>query len=67
MITNGMAKKEGSKNLFSMEDVTVCCSFCKHNFLDWAKDGNSISFINKSLTKSVVGSLKGINSKKLDA
>ena len=62
-----MTKEKYSKNLSSMENVRVCCSFSKKNFLDWAKDDNSISFIHKSLTKSVVGSLKGINSKKLDA
>lgn len=34
MIVNGMAKEEGSKNLFSIEDITVCCSPSKRNLLD---------------------------------
>lgn len=48
-----------------MELTTICCPLSKKNFLDWARDGmNSISFINKSHTKFVVGIEKGIHSKK---
>lgn len=48
---------------FSMEAVMVCGRLSKRNFLDSARDGNSISFINKFPTKSVVGVPKAIHSK----
>lgn len=67
-IVRGLTNDIGSdKSIFHWRYNILHAVPSLRNFLDWAKNANFISFINKSPTTFVVGSSKIIHFKKLDA